>query len=452
MLKKLQFKLVGPAPLLEVEFSERLNVLTGDNGLGKTFILEVAWWVLTQTWAGHPAWPDPRYQDDPKYKAESGYEGKPKIRFRVGGESDKPDRDIVGHFDPNSQSWVRNEVVLPSGLVISCRLDGGFSVFDPRKRQSHSIWTPPNSRPIASFTYNFSRQDLWDGVRSGPESSDRRVLCNGLIQDWVDCRSAPTGDKKAAYEHLTEVLEALSPDPEKEAIVPGDPMRVSLDDVREIPTIDLPYGNVPITYASAGMKRVLSMAYVLVWTWYEHQQACKITKQPPSENLVLLIDELDAHLHPKWQRSIVQALLYVAKLLSDKINTQIIATTHSPLILASMEPWFDETKDSVFVFEEERGKVTLSPFTWGKYGDVASWLTSPVFGLDSGRSREAARVMDAAYAFLRGDSMEGFGDLRDEDRLDTELKRVLPDDDPFLIGWEYQIRKQREESEGNDAL
>jgi hypothetical protein len=32
-------------------------VITGDNGLGKSFLLDVAWWALTRTWAGHPALP-----------------------------------------------------------------------------------------------------------------------------------------------------------------------------------------------------------------------------------------------------------------------------------------------------------------------------------------------------------------------------------------------------------
>jgi hypothetical protein len=466
MLKYLQTKNVGPAPLLEVEFSERLNLLTGDNGLGKTFLLDVAWYALTETWANEPAWADPRYQDEPRTKADSvpeadsSYYGAGKIRLRLGGESDKPDRSVVASFDQGTQLWERNEDVAPAGLVISCRLDGGFSICDPRKRLLRSNAKPGGSTDSLPFTYNFSRHDLWNGVEWPPEtvglgrgiSRERRILCSGLIRDWVDWRSGSTEDKEAAYRSLIQVLEALSPDPQTEKIVPGEPMRVSLDDVREIPTIDLPYGRVPVTYASAGMKRILTLAYVLVWTWYEHQQACRITKREPSKNLVLLIDELDAHLHPKWQRSIIQALLGVAELLSDKIETQIIATTHSPLILASMEPWFDETKDRVFVFEEKSGEVTLTPFIWGKYGDVASWLTSPVFGLHRGRSKEAERVIDAAYAYLRGDSMERFGDLQEKLALEKELRRVLPDDDPFLIGWEYQTKKHHKEPETHDAL
>lgn len=39
---------VGPAPEMEVELAPRLNLITGDNGLGKSFLLDVAFWVTVQ--------------------------------------------------------------------------------------------------------------------------------------------------------------------------------------------------------------------------------------------------------------------------------------------------------------------------------------------------------------------------------------------------------------------
>ena len=57
MIRHLTLKDVGPARDLKFAFSPRLNVLTGDNGLGKTFVLDVLWWVLTTTWAGEKAFP-----------------------------------------------------------------------------------------------------------------------------------------------------------------------------------------------------------------------------------------------------------------------------------------------------------------------------------------------------------------------------------------------------------
>jgi DNA repair exonuclease SbcCD ATPase subunit len=52
MLKSLRMENVGPSARMEAEFGRRLNVITGDNGLGKSFLLDMAWWVMTRNWPG----------------------------------------------------------------------------------------------------------------------------------------------------------------------------------------------------------------------------------------------------------------------------------------------------------------------------------------------------------------------------------------------------------------
>lgn len=50
-----------------------------------------------------------------------------------------------------------------------------------------------------------------------------------------------------------------------------------------------------------------------------------------SQPIILFLDEIDIHLHPKWQRRILPA---VQKLLP---NAQIFASTHSPFVVGSVE-------------------------------------------------------------------------------------------------------------------
>src|SRR5512132_3851139 len=72
---------------LRAELGERLNVLTGDNGLGKSFVLDVAWWVLTGTWVARAVLP----RTGNEQTAEIGfqldlpkrYEGQPHIAPRL---------------------------------------------------------------------------------------------------------------------------------------------------------------------------------------------------------------------------------------------------------------------------------------------------------------------------------------------------------------------------------
>ncbi len=57
MIESLHLKNIGPASEMRMDLAPRLNLITGDNGLGKSFLLDVAWWALTRTWAGHPVRP-----------------------------------------------------------------------------------------------------------------------------------------------------------------------------------------------------------------------------------------------------------------------------------------------------------------------------------------------------------------------------------------------------------
>lgn len=50
MLGYLHLKNVGPAPEMDMELAPRLNIITGDNGLGKRFLLDVMWWALSRRW------------------------------------------------------------------------------------------------------------------------------------------------------------------------------------------------------------------------------------------------------------------------------------------------------------------------------------------------------------------------------------------------------------------
>ncbi|MEZ2227224.1 MAG: AAA family ATPase [Microcoleus sp.] len=399
MLKELHIKWVGSAPQFDVEFGERINLFTGDNGLGKTFLLDVAWWVLTGNWSEHPAFPQ-------QVEGET-----PEIISLLSNQKDSEEyRSLFSYSD---QKWLnlRRSPSLKS-LIIYIRVDG-FSVFDSTRQPSSS--------------YHFTSDSLWNGLRVGD-----KVLCNGLIHDWVNWQLQPD---RSQFELLSHVIQQLAPHAD-EWMEPGEPMRVSVEDVRNIPTLNLPYGNVPVIYASAGIKRILGLAYLLVWAWYEHTLASKLRQQEPVDQMILLMDEVEAHLHPQWQRSILPAILEVAINIKKKIKIQVIATTHSPLVLASIEPQFDEEQDKLFLFELQGKDVTLNQVPWTKHGDAVGWLTSDIFGLKQARSREAEIAIDAAYTFMRGESIDAFPEyLRTKEQIHQELLRVLPEHDRFWPRW-----------------
>jgi hypothetical protein len=156
------------------------------------------------------------------------------------------------------------------------------------------------------------------------------------------------------------------------------------------------------------------------------------------KQILLLLDEAESHLHPEWQRTILPTLLVVGQELVDELSIQIVANSHEPMVLASLEPFFDVERDQLFSFELEEGGVTVAGLPWAQQGDVVGWLTSEAFGLKQARSREAERVIQAALALERGDMDALPDDLRSAEAIHQELLRVVPGHDPFWPHWIVQ--------------
>ena len=126
----------------------------------------------------------------------------------------------------------------------------------------------------------------------------------------------------------------------------------------------------------------------------------------------------------------------VADQLQDNLSVQVHAATHSPLVLASVEPYFDENQDRLFCFNLHDDKqVRFDPLPWAMHGDVVGWLTSDVFGLEQARSREAERVIEAAEAYMRRDTPQLPPGLSTRDEITDQLRRLLPSLDPFWPRW-----------------
>ena len=58
----------------------------------------------------------------------------------------------------------------------------------------------------------------------------------------------------------------------------------------------MPYGRIPVTQTAAGMRRVLALAYLLVWAWDEHLRVSQLKKEPPTNRIVFLFDEVEVRL------------------------------------------------------------------------------------------------------------------------------------------------------------
>lgn len=417
MLKSLTLEGIGPAAVFgPVAFAPRLNVITGDNGLGKSFLLDIAWWALTRTWArGMPALPPP---------------GSKKSRITYAYSKATPgDFEDSSLFKRSEQLWPTKQGQPPiPGVVIYAGVDGSFSAWDPARND----WQNNESaeRPRG---FNFTPEQVWHGLE-GPNGIR---YCNGLIHDWVLWQKG----QDPAFADLVKVLDALSPSG-AEKLEPGPPVRLGLD-VKDYPSLRMPYGqHVALVHASAGMRRIAALAYLLVWTWREHLLACEQTGHKRAKEIIFLIDEIECHLHPQWQRRVVPALLRVMQALTGKkVPVQLIVATHAPLVLASIEPKFDEAQDAVFNIALVDGQAVVAAETWAKQGDVVNWLVSDAFGLRQARSVEAEQAIEAAEAWMRGDKRALPNGLKTQAAIDKALRQALPGHDDFWPRWLVETGK-----------
>lgn len=72
-------------------------------------------------------------------------------------------------------------------------------------------------------------------------------------------------------------------------------------------------------------------------------------------NAVLLLDEIDNSLHPEWQRKIIAALVAFIDKVYQGTNTQIVLTTHSPIMLSDIP-----RQDTVFLKKDSETGRTIS--------------------------------------------------------------------------------------------
>jgi hypothetical protein len=425
-LLTLQLDHIGPATRFQYEPARRLNILTGDNSLGKTFVLECVWWALTGEWIGRPAMPRPESKKNAA-----------RITYEVSSDAGRSQRR-ESTYDWDTHTWSSPKRDDHPGLAVYARFDGAFAVWDPARRSNDR---DPRSKSRQQVVLN--RDEIWEG-KVNAESYRQEWVCNGLIRDWVTWQTA--GDRyKDRWEALTACMKRLSPS-EEELLTPGEPMRLP-GESRDIPSLKLPYGIVPVYHASAGVQRIIAIAYVLVWAWHEHVALSSLARREPQRRLTLIIDEIEAHLHPRWQRVIVPAVVDAASTLSEDAASQVHLATHSPMVLASAESLFDVGKDALHHLRMLNDDVVLEHLPFVKRGRVDLWLMSPAFGLGQARSLEAERAIADAIELQREDTPSPDA----VKHVDARLSACLASDDSFWPRWRHFALSHGVEDEANPS-
>lgn len=144
--------------------------------------------------------------------------------------------------------------------------------------------------------------------------------------------------------------------------------------------IKTPFGIVPIGSLSLGYQTVMAWTADIAWRLLNHYPDCP---NPLLEPAIVIVDEIDLHLHPQWQRTIRSHLT------AHFPAVQFIATAHSPLMAQ------DALETNLAVVHDHDGEaVIVSDPAIVKNWRLDQILTSELFGLGSARPRPVERLIE----------------------------------------------------------
>ena len=411
-IQQLNFEHFRGAHSLSVELNSRINVLVGMNGAGKSSLLDgsaylLSWlanrikhagasgrpitvsditngresstieitlrmekedaakWSLVKVRAGHAR------KDNSSNLAQLNETAK-RFQLNLAEEKDNTNLPLFAYYPVN-------RAVLDIPLRIRER-----HRFDPLAAYDESLTSGANFRTF--FEWFREREDL--------ENEARRDLDHLFTSDTA--AQYPDPQLKA----VRKALESLMPD-FKNLTVRRNPLRMEVEK----------HGvRLTVNQLSDGEKCLMAMVGDLA---RRMAIANPNRKNPLQGKGIILIDEIDLHLHPRWQRMIIPKLLEVFE------NLQFIVSTHSPHVITHIQP------ENLFLLTLTRNGLSAARPS-ESYGKTVERVLEDIMGLETTRPREVHDSL--ARLFQQIDE----GNLLEAQKQISELRQRIGDD-PELV-------------------
>jgi predicted ATP-binding protein involved in virulence len=331
-----------------IDFNEGINVIVGENGIGKTAILD----GIAKGIGGSPFYSVEKKISKLEQDLNKLNSGDHRIGDYLNNNETKIEIDLHNKSQNKRFLATRKKTKLKSAVQ-----EFDFSVLYP-EFTSKSKATRENrdvGLPILKY-YSTARLVHSKGYRKPVDREyyfgDRLSAYNNCMQvnpkyDFIDYWLLGSGKKYLEryggdrIDFLLNTLSTLIPGIEKVFFADGG------DDI--FYSFKQGINPLPLKFLSDGQKVLIKVlgdllfrCVVLNYSSY-HEKTFQLTEG------IVLIDEIDLHLHPKWQREIIDNLRKVFP------KIQFIISTHSPFVLQSLKKgeirYIDDNKKRFDAYE-----------------------------------------------------------------------------------------------------
>lgn len=185
-----------------------------------------------------------------------------------------------------------------------------------------------------------------------------------------------------------------------------------------VTTKDAPNG-ISLNLLSQGFKVIMG------WVGYFVQrmvQSYAFSKDFTKENAVVLIDEIDSYLHPKWQARLLQVLR------EHFPGTQFVISSHSPLILGSLKT------ENIYLLEFDGDNVSCYQPPFNPYGADTNRILDHLMGQSERAIEKVAELLKEYSDFA--DS----GELDRAKRVGEEIRQLIDPEDPEILKTDVLIQ------------
>ncbi|QYX64904.1 AAA family ATPase [Shewanella putrefaciens] len=352
-IKSIDIEGIGGVKSLHLDFDDHMNFICGPNGIGKTTVLECVAHSFSLS------------RTNILKRNVLSQHGSFKTTVEINGENYQSNV-LIEDFDPDKSSQITG-IYKHAEKLLSLKVTRSFQY-----QQLHAVSKDVDKNNSTSY----EEAKLGINIHEVKNWFVNRYLYSVHEGALTDEQLHNLEIAKKAFSLLSE----------------GFSFKKVLAASNEI-MIDSPNGEIYYEYLSSGFKSCLSIIFGII-------KEVELRFKSPCVKVddfdgVILIDELELHLHPEWQAKIASILVDVFP------KIQFIASTHSPHILQNAKP------NEIIALALNEGDVYRRQLNGGAYG-FQGWTVEEVLidvmGMSDTRTETYHQLMSEFEAAIDSDN------------------------------------------------